>query len=84
MKNKTTYYVVGAVLVGVGIYLFASKKKDKNDTVTTFEPPMEVTETVTETVTDVTTTTGATVLSALDKLKALIDSIKSKKETTNS
>lgn len=79
MKNKTTYYVVGAVLVGVGIYLFASKKKDKNETITTFEPPMEVTDTVA----DVTTTTGATVLSALDKLKALIDSIKAKKETTN-
>jgi hypothetical protein len=81
MKKQTTYYIIGAVLVGAGIYLYASKNKDKS--VVNLNPPMEVTEEVTENNGVVTTTiTETTVFTALDKLKALIDSIKSKGATT--
>ncbi len=78
MKKHTTYYVIGAVLIGAGIYLYASSKKDKS--VVNLNPPMVVTEEEDGVVT--TTTTETTVFTALDKLKALIDSIKSKGATT--
>ncbi len=29
MKKHTTYYIIGAVLVGAGIYLYASKNKNR-------------------------------------------------------
>jgi len=78
MKKHTTYYIIGAVLVGVGVYLYGSRQKaiDK----TNLAPPMVVTEEKDGVVT--TTITETTVLTALDKLKALIDSIKSKKSST--
>jgi hypothetical protein len=77
MKKHTTYYVIGAVLIGAGVYLYASKNKDKS--VVNLNPPMVVTE---EDGVVTTTTTETTVFTALDKLKALIDSIKSKGATT--
>jgi hypothetical protein len=77
MKKHTTYYVIGAVLIGAGVYLYASKNKDKS--VVNLNPPMVVTE---EDRVVTTTTTETTVFTALDKLKALIDSIKSKGATT--
>lgn len=75
MKKHTIYYVIGAVLVGTGIYLYASKKNKNNQIVVNLNPPMEVIE-------DVKDKTETTVFTALDKLKALIDSIKSKGGTT--
>ena len=71
MKKHTIYYVIGAVLVGTGIYLYSSKKNKNNQVVVNLEPPMEVAE-------EVVNTTETTIFTALDKLKALIDSIKSK------
>jgi len=71
MKKYTIYYVIGAVLVGTGIYLYASKKSKNNQIEVNLEPPMEVVE-------DVVNTTENTVFTALDKLKALIEAIKSK------
>lgn len=78
MKKHTTYYIIGAVLVGAGIYLYASKNKNKEVSVN-LNPPMEVKE---EDGVVTTTITETTVFTALDKLKALIDSIKSKKTAT--
>lgn len=80
MKKHTGYYFVGAVLVGVGIYLYSSRQKaiDKIN----LAPPMVVTEENDGTVT--TTTTETTILSGLDKLKEIIDSIKSKGASTPS
>lgn len=78
MKKHTTYYIIGAVLVGAGIYLYASKNKNKEVSVN-LNPPMEVIE---EDGVVTTTTTETTVFTALDKLKALIDSIKSKGAST--
>jgi hypothetical protein len=75
MKKHTAYYIIGAVLVGTGIYLYASKKSKENQVVVNLNPPMEVVD-------DVVNTTQTTVFTALDKLKALIDSIKSKGGTT--
>lgn len=75
MKKHTTYYVIGAVLVGTGIYLYASKKDKDNQVVVNLNPPMQVAE-------DVVDTTQTTIFTALDKLKALIDSIKSKGAST--
>jgi len=72
MKKHTTYYVIGAVLVATGIYLYYSKNNNK--TVSNLEPPMVVNEEKDK----VVTTTETTIFTALDKLKALIDSIKSK------
>lgn len=71
MKKHTIYYVIGAVLVGTGIYLYASKKDKKNEMVVNLNPPMEVVD-------DVVNTTENTVFTALDKLKELIEAIKSK------
>ena len=78
MKKHTTYYVIGAVLVVTGIYLYNSRGKPIAQR--KFEPPMVVIEEKDGVIT--TTTTETTVLTALDKLKALIDSIKSKGVST--
>jgi len=78
MKKHTTYYIIGAVLVGAGIYLYASKNKNRQVSVN-LNPPMEVIE---EDGVVTTTITETTVFTALDKLKALIDSIKTKGAST--
>lgn len=78
MKKHTGYYIVGAVLVVVGIYLYNSKSKSKAQK--NLEPPMVVTEETDGTVT--TTTTETTVLSALDKIKEILDSFKTKGAST--
>jgi len=78
MKKYTGYYIVGAVLIGVGIYLYNSKNKDKAQK--NLEPPMVVTEEKDGTVT--TTTTENTILSGLDKIKEIIDSIKTQGAST--
>jgi hypothetical protein len=57
------------VLVGTGIYLYASKKDKKQEVVVNLNPPMEVAD-------EVVNTTETTIFTALDKVKALIDSIK--------
>jgi hypothetical protein len=75
MKKYTAYYVIGAVLVGTGIYLYASKKNKDNEVIVNLNPPMEVAE-------EVVDKTETTIFTALDKLKALIDSIKSKCAST--
>jgi hypothetical protein len=75
MKKHTIYYVIGAVLVGTGIYLYSSKKNKNNQVAVNLNPPMEVAE-------EVVDKTETTIFTALDKLKALIDSIKSKGATT--
>jgi hypothetical protein len=75
MKKHTIYYVIGAVLVGTGIYLYSSKKSKNNQVTVNLNPPMEVAE-------EVVDKTETTIFTALDKLKALIDSIKSKGATT--
>lgn len=75
MKKHTTYYIIGAVLIVTGIYLYSSKNKNKS--VVNLNPPMEVTEED-----GFIKTTETTVFTALDKLKALIDSIKSKSVAT--
>jgi hypothetical protein len=75
MKKHTAYYVIGAVLLGTGIYLYASKKSKNNQVVVNLNPPMEVAD-------DVVKTTETTIFTALDKVKALIDSIKSKGAST--
>lgn len=74
MKKHTAYYVIGAVLVGTGIYLYTKKNKD-NQVVVNLNPPMEVVD-------NVVNTTETTIFTALDKVKALIDSINSKGATT--
>jgi hypothetical protein len=66
---------MGAVLVGTGIYIYASKKNKNNQVTVNLNPPMEVAE-------EVVDKTETTVFTALDKLKALIDSIKSKGAST--
>jgi hypothetical protein len=78
MKKYTGYYIVGAVLVGVGIYLYNSK--NKTITKKNLEPPMVVTEEKDGTIT--TTTTENTILSGLDKIKEIIESFKSKGAST--
>jgi hypothetical protein len=78
MKKQTTYYIIGAVLVGAGIYIYASKNNNKNVEVN-LNPPMEVKE---EDGVVTTTTNENIILTGLDKLKALIEAIKSKNVST--
>jgi hypothetical protein len=74
MKKHTTYYIIGAVLVGTGIYLYSTRKKNIDKI--NLAPPMIVTEEKDGVVT--TTTTQTTVFTALDKLKEIIESIKNR------
>ena len=78
MKKHTIYYVIGAVLVGTGIYLYSSRQKAIEKI--NLAPPMVVTEEKDGVVT--TTTTETTVFTALDKLKELLNSIKTKGAST--
>ena len=76
MKKQTTYYIIGAVLVGTCIYLYSTKNKNKSNT--NLEPPIVVTEENDGTPEENETT----ILTVFDKLKALIDSIKSQGAST--
>ena len=76
MKKHTTYYVIGAVLIGVGVYLYSTKNKNK--TTVNLNPPMVVKEEKDGVTTTTTTITENTVFTAFDKLKELINAIKSK------
>jgi hypothetical protein len=78
MKKHTAYYIIGAVLIGTGIYLYSSRQKAINKI--NLAPPMVVTEEKDGVTT--TTTTETKVFTALDKLKELIESIKSKGAST--
>lgn len=78
MKKHTTYYIIGAVLIGVGAYLYG-KKKSENKVVVNLNPPAEVKE-------EVKVDETAPYVTAYESIKKLIDSLKlGKKEsaTTN-
>jgi LPXTG-motif cell wall-anchored protein len=77
MKKHTTYYVIGAVLIGVGAYLYGKKKNENNVTVN-LNPPSEVKEED-----KLPETATPPYVSAYDALKKLLDSLKlGKKEAT--
>jgi len=74
MKKHTAYYIIGGVLVATGIYLYS--KKSQQSTVINLAPP--------QTVDDSTTTAPATepvYITALDKIKEIIEVIKAPKKT---
>lgn len=76
MKKHTTYYVIGAVLIGVGAYLYGKKKNENNVTVN-LNPPEEVKEVAPDLATP-------PYVSAYDALKKFLDSLKlGKTETTS-
>lgn len=76
MKKHTTYYVIGAVLIGVGAYLYGKKKNENNVTVN-LNPPEEVKEGNPDLATP-------PYVSAYDALKKFLDSLKlGKTETTS-
>jgi hypothetical protein len=75
MKKHTPYYIIGAVLVGVGIYMYASKKN--NQVVVNLTPPLVVSEESTA-----PSKTETTIYTAVDKLKELINAIKAKGTST--
>jgi hypothetical protein len=75
MKKHTTYYVIGAVLIGAGIYLYSKKKDTKS---VNLNPPAEVNEE-----SNLPEVDTAPYISASDSIKKLIDSIRlAKKEST--
>jgi len=71
MKNTNIVIGVGVVLVGLGIYLYATKKT--SNPIVNLNPPMVVEE---------ENKVETTIFTALDKLKELIKEIKSKRVTT--
>ena len=78
MKKHTTYYVVGAVLIGVGAYLY-SKKKNADNVVINLNPPAEVKEED-----KLPETATPPFVSAYDSIKKLIESLQlGNKQTTN-
>lgn len=70
MKKHTTYYIMGAVLVGVGVYLFARKNNEKSKV--NLNPPMVVTEEADGTITTMVSTEEPVYLTVLDKIKEII------------
>jgi len=75
MKKHTTYYIIGAVLVGAGLYLYSKKKEDSTANLT---PPKEVEEKTPE----IPETATAPYVSAYESLKKIIESLKLKKSTS--
>jgi LPXTG-motif cell wall-anchored protein len=74
MKKHTTYYVIGAVLIGVGAYLYGKKKNESKVTVN-LNPPAEVNEGI--------SSETAPYVSAYESIKKLLESLKlGKKDTT--
>ncbi len=75
MKKHTTYYVIGAVLIGVGAYLYGKKKNESKVTVN-LNPPAEVKE-------GTASSDTAPYVNAYDSIKKLLESLKlGKKDTT--
>ena len=75
MKKHTTYYIIGAVLVGAGVYLYGKNKKANTSNLT---PPKEVEE-------KTPALSTPPYVSAYDALKKLLESLKiggSKTQTT--
>lgn len=66
MKKHTTYYVIGAVLIGVGAYLYGKKKNENN---VNLNPPAEVKE-------ETPALATPPYVSAYESLKKLLDSIR--------
>lgn len=75
MKKHTTYYIIGAVLVGAGVYLYSQNKKANTANLT---PPKEVEEETAK----VPETATAPYVSAYESLKKIIESLKLKKATS--
>jgi LPXTG-motif cell wall-anchored protein len=75
MKKHTTYYVIGAVLIGVGAYLYG-KKKNENKVTVNLNPPVEVAD-------ETTSSETAPYVTAYESIKKLLESLRlGKKETT--
>lgn len=78
MKKHTTYYVVGAVLIGVGAYLYGKKRNETKVNIN-LNPPAEVKEED-----KLPETATPPYVSAYDALKKFLDSLKlGKTQTTN-
>lgn len=75
MKNNFGYYVLGAVIVGGGIFYYYNKKNKEKEIIVNLNPPMEVLE-------EVVDKTEKTIFTAFEKLKILLETIKSKGATT--
>lgn len=74
MKKHTTYYVIGAVLIGVGAYLYGKKKNESKVTVN-LNPPAEVKEG--------TSSETAPYVNVYDSIKKILESLKlGKKDAT--
>lgn len=69
MKKQTIYYIVGAVLVGAGAYLYVTKNNKKNDS-DKLTPPKEVDENKAP---DLST---PPLVGAYDSIKKLLESFK--------
>ena len=74
MKKHTTYYVIGAVLVGAGVYLYSKNKKANTSNLT---PPKEVEEKTTSTESETAPYVGL-----YDSIKKVLESLKLKKSTS--
>jgi LPXTG-motif cell wall-anchored protein len=75
MKKHTTYYVIGAVLIGVGAYLYG-KKKNENKVTVNLNPPVEVAD-------ETTISETAPYVTAYESIKKLLESLRlGKKEST--
>jgi hypothetical protein len=84
MKKHTTYYIIGAVLIGVGVYLYG-KKKNGNNVDVNLNPPEEVKDENTEEVKDGTPDLATPpYVSAYDALRKFLESLKSGNSETTS
>ena len=75
MNTKTKIIIGGVVLVGMSIY-FINNFKNKNSNTKNLSPPMEVEEEEEIDENDKTSTIENVILSGLDKLKEILESIK--------
>lgn len=78
MKKHTTYYIIGAVLIGVGAYLYGKKKNETKVSIN-LNPPAEVKEEKS----DSKEMDSPPIANAVDAIKKLLDSLKLSKQTTN-
>jgi len=80
MNTKTKIIIGGVVLVGMSIY-FINNFKNKNSNTKNLSPPMEVEEEEIDE-NDKTSTKENVILSGLDRLKEILESLKSKDVST--